>query len=78
MSNQEEIKKQIEEFQHRKSQELLDRRQRMYDLESSMLSSVMIKPQRNDRALYLSQLKSQMQEENSKKSNEKFALKDKY
>jgi hypothetical protein len=60
MENQDEIKKQIDEFERRKSMEISEYKRNKGDLEQSMLGSVYWKAPRYEPKVYNNELKTQM------------------
>ena len=65
------------ELERRKSQDNIEYKKSIGDLEHSMLKSVLVKPQNNDYAALENELKSQMWEESMRKRHEKEERKEK-
>lgn len=66
----------MQELDHRKSQEAIEYKRKVGDLEDSMLASVLSKPQRYEPKAYSNELRNQMQDDSLRKLEETNAKKE--
>lgn len=68
--NQEQIVRQMQELDRRRSQQLIEDKRRPLVMEESMLASVLVKPQRYEPRAYSNELRNQMERDSLRKLEE--------